>query len=124
MKKRGIGAAAEQADALSIARFFSLDLSKAQALCICYVGKPSDAMIQYAVRRLAKKSKNARILVATLGSGRVAMSAPMPNITLSAGNFSDVVDDIRDIAMGRAPSSNLTALAAGVDAALNRAGKA
>lgn len=124
LKKRGIGAAAEQADALSIARFFSLDLSKAQALCICYVGKPSDAMIQYAVRRLAKKSKNARILVATLGSGRVAMSAPMPNITLSAGNFSDVVDDIRDIAMGRAPSSNLTALAAGVDAALNRAGKA
>ena len=124
LKKRGIGAAAEQADALSIARFFSLDLSKAQALCICYVGKPSDAMIQYAVRRLAKKSKNARILVATLGSGRVAMSAPMPNITPSAGNFSDVVDDIRDIAMGRAPSSNLTALAAGVDAALNRAGKA
>ncbi|WP_294939095.1 AI-2E family transporter, partial [Tardiphaga sp.] len=81
LKKRGIGAAAEQADALSIARFFSLDLSKAQALCICYVGKPSDAMIQYAVRRLAKKSKNARIPVATLGNGRVAMSAPMPNIT-------------------------------------------
>lgn len=123
LTKRGIGAAAEAADALSIARFFSLDLSKAQALCICYVGKPSDAMIQYAVRRLAKKSKSARIIVATLGSGRVAMSAPMPNITLAAGNFTDVVHDIRDVAMGRAPSSNLTALAAGVDAALNRAGK-
>ena len=124
LKQRGIGAAAETADALSIARFFSLDLSKAQALCICYVGKPSDAMIHYAVRRLAKKSKGARIVVATLGGERAAMSAPMPHITLSAGNFSDVVDDIRDIAMGRAPSSNLTALAAGVDAALNRAGKA
>jgi hypothetical protein len=123
LTKREIGATAERADALSIARFFSLDLSKAQALCICYVGKPSDAMIHYAVRRLAKKSKGARIIVATLGGARAAMSAPMPNITLSAGNFSDVVDDIRDIAMGRAPSSNLTALAAGVDAALNRAGK-
>ena len=123
LNKRGLGAAAEQADALSIARFFSLDLSKAQALCICYVGKPSDAMIQYAVRRLAKKNKGARIVVATVGSERTAMSAPMPSITLSAGNFSDVVDDIRDVAMGRAPSSNLTALAAGVDAALNRAGK-
>jgi predicted PurR-regulated permease PerM len=123
LKNRDIGATAERADALSIARFFSLDLSKAQALCICYVGKPSDAMIQYAVRRLAKKSKGARIVVATLGGGRAAMSEPMPNVTLSAGNFSDVVDDIRDIAMGRAPSSNLAALAAGVDAALNRAGK-
>ncbi|MDB5653033.1 MAG: transporter [Tardiphaga sp.] len=123
LKSRGIGAVAETADALSIARFFSLDLSKAQALCICYVGKPSDAMIQYAVRRLAKKSKGARIIVATVGGARAAMSAPMNNITLASGNFSDVVDDISDIAMGRAPSSNLTALAAGVDAALNRAGK-
>jgi predicted PurR-regulated permease PerM len=123
LKHRGIGASAETADALSIARFFSLDLSKAQALCICYVGKPSDAMIQYAVRRLAKKSKGARIIVATVGSERAAMSAPMSDVTLASGNFSDVVDDISDVAMGRAPSSNLTALAAGVDAALNRAGK-
>jgi len=123
LKKRGIGAIAESADALSIARFFSLDLTKAEALCICYVGKPSDAMIQYAVRRLAKKSKGARIIVATVGGERAAMATPMPNITLAAGNFSDVVDTISDVAMGRAPSATLTALAAGVDAALNRAGK-
>ena len=45
LKRRGLGAAAETADALSMSRFFSLDLSQAAAFCICYVGKPSDAMI-------------------------------------------------------------------------------
>jgi hypothetical protein len=63
LKRRGIGAAAETADALSMARFFSLDLSQAAAFCICYIGKPSDAMIQYTVRRLSKKTKGGRIIV-------------------------------------------------------------
>ena len=67
MNRRGIGAAAEKADALSMSRFFSLDLSQAAAFCICYVGKPSDAMIQYTVRRLSKKSKGGRIIIALLG---------------------------------------------------------
>jgi predicted PurR-regulated permease PerM len=35
LKRRGIGAAAETADALSMSRFFSLDLSPAAAFCIC-----------------------------------------------------------------------------------------
>ena len=68
LKRRGIGAAAETADALSMSRFFSLDLSQAAAFCICYVGKPSDAMIQYTVRRLSKKSKGGRIIIALLGN--------------------------------------------------------
>jgi len=59
MNRRGIGAAAETSDALSMSRFFSLDLSSAAAFCICYVGKPSDAMIQYTVRRLSKKARAA-----------------------------------------------------------------
>ena len=59
MNRRGIGAAAETSDALSMSRFFSLDLSSAAAFCICYVGKPSDAIIQYTVRRLSKKARAA-----------------------------------------------------------------
>lgn len=124
LKRRGIGAAAEAADALSISRFFSLDLTGAAALCICYVGKPSPAMVQYAVRRLAKKSKASPIIVATVGGEHDAMSTPMPNVTFVSGNFTDVVDDICALSKGLTSSTALAALAAGVDAALDRAGKA
>jgi predicted PurR-regulated permease PerM len=124
LKRRGIGAAAESADALSISRFFSLDLTKASALCICYVGQPSPAMIQYAVRRLAKKSKATPIIVATVGGEHDPMSTPMANVTFVSGNFTDVVEDICAVSKGHTSSAALTALAAGVDAALDRAGKA
>jgi predicted PurR-regulated permease PerM len=123
LKRRGIGASAETADALSISRFFSLDVSQATAFCICYVGQPSDAMVHYAVRRLAKKSKGIRIVVAMLGSERDAALTPMPNVAAVTGNFSDVVDTISEMAKGQSSSAALTALAAGVDAALARAGR-
>jgi hypothetical protein len=92
MNRRGIGAAAETADALSMSRFFSLDLSSAAAFCICHVGKPSDAMIQYTVRRLSKKSKGGRIIIALLGSESDAVTPGTRDITTVIGRFSDVAD--------------------------------
>ena len=56
LQRRGYGAAAEKADALSVSKFFALDLSGASLVCICYVDRPSRAKIHYAVRRLAKKA--------------------------------------------------------------------
>jgi hypothetical protein len=56
MRRRGFGAAAEKADALSMSKFFSLDLTETSIVCVCYVDRPSSAKIQYAVRRLAKKT--------------------------------------------------------------------
>ncbi|WP_445488507.1 AI-2E family transporter [Rhodopseudomonas sp. RCAM05734] len=123
LKRRGIGATAETADALSISRFFSLDVSQTQAFCICYVGQPSDAMVHYAVRRLVKKSKGSRIVVAMLGGTRDAPLSSTRDVTPAAGNFSHVVDTVSELAAGRSSSAALTALAAGVDAALERAGK-
>jgi hypothetical protein len=123
LKRRGIGATAETSDALSISRFFSLDVSQTSAFCICYVGQPSDAMVHYAVRRLVKKSKGSRIVVAVLGSEASAALSPMPNVTYATGNFSHVVDMVSELAMGRPSSAALAALAAGVDAALERVGK-
>jgi predicted PurR-regulated permease PerM len=99
LKRRGIGAAAETADALTMARFFSLDLSQASAFCICYVGKPSDAMIQYTVRRLSKKSKGGRIIIALLGNESDAVSSPTIDITTVVGNFTIVVDAIVETAI-------------------------
>jgi predicted PurR-regulated permease PerM len=124
LNRQGIGAEAEAADALSMSRLFSLDLSQRSALCICYVGETSNAMIHYAVRRLAKKSRNSRIIVALIAGESDTKPAPMPNVTVVTGNFSDVVGSIHAVATGRISSAALDALAAGVDAALDRAGKA
>jgi predicted PurR-regulated permease PerM len=123
LKRRGIGATAETADALSISRFFSLDLSQASAFCICYVGRPSDATVQYAVRRIAKKSKGARIIIAMLDSEH-DLGAPMANVTTATGGFTSAVEAVAELATGRTSSTALTALAAGVDAALEKIGRA
>jgi predicted PurR-regulated permease PerM len=68
MRRHGFGAVAENADALSMSKFFSLDLADTLLVCVCYVDRPSNAKIQYAVRRLAKKSSSAGILLAFLGT--------------------------------------------------------
>jgi hypothetical protein len=119
LHRRGIGAAAETADALSISRFFSLDLSQATAFCICYVGKPSGAMIQYTVRRLSKRSTGGRIFIALLG-GETDVAAPgTADITRVVGDFGGVVDFIAEAALegsrrrGRVepPSGEISAMA-------------
>jgi predicted PurR-regulated permease PerM len=105
LKRQGIGAASETADALSMSRFFSLDLSQAAAFCICYVGKPSDAMIQYTVRRLSKKSKGGRILIALLGSESDAVTPGTADITTIVGNFGRVVDTVAQTAVENSRSA-------------------
>jgi predicted PurR-regulated permease PerM len=105
LKRRGIGAASETADALSMSRFFSLDLSQAAAFCICYVGKPSDAMIQYTVRRLSKKSKGGRIIIALLGSESDALTPGTADITTVIGNFGGVVDTVVQTAVENSRSA-------------------
>jgi hypothetical protein len=72
LRRRGYGAAAEHADALSVSKFFSLDLAGTELVCICYVDRPSNAKIQYAVRRLTKKSKAAYVMILLLGSAAEA----------------------------------------------------
>jgi predicted PurR-regulated permease PerM len=99
LKRQGIGAAAETADALSMARFFSLDLSQAAAFCLCYVGKPSDAMIQYTVRRLSKRSKGGRIIIALLGNEGDAVPPGTIDITTVIGDFGRVVDFVAETAI-------------------------
>jgi predicted PurR-regulated permease PerM len=99
LKRRGIGGAAETADALSMSRFFSLDLSQPAALCVCYTGKPSDAIIQYTVRRLSKKSRGGRIIIALLGDVSDAVTPGTIDITTVLGNFSEIADSIGEMAI-------------------------
>jgi hypothetical protein len=67
LRRKGFGATAEKADALSMSRFFSLDLTDRRLICICYVDRPSNAKIRYAVRRLGQKRGAAAIVLAFLG---------------------------------------------------------
>jgi len=68
VERQGIGARAEQADALSIARIFSLDTNDVALVCLCYVENATSAQIRYAIRRLRRKAPNAFILVSLLGA--------------------------------------------------------
>jgi predicted PurR-regulated permease PerM len=68
VERQGIGARAEQADALSMARVFSLDTKEVALVCLCYVENATSAQIRYAVRRLRRKAPNAFILVALVGA--------------------------------------------------------
>jgi predicted PurR-regulated permease PerM len=77
LRRRGFGAAAEKADSLSMARFFSLDLADTLLICICYVERPSHARMQYAVRRLSQKNPGGNIILALLGPETDAPSASM-----------------------------------------------
>jgi predicted PurR-regulated permease PerM len=68
VERQGIGARAEQADALSMARIFSLDTKDVALVCLCYVENATSAQIRYAIRRLRRKAPNALILVSLLGT--------------------------------------------------------
>ena len=68
VERRGIGARAEQADALSMARIFSLDTKDVALVCLCYVENATSAQIRYAIRRLRRKAPNAFILVSLVGA--------------------------------------------------------
>jgi hypothetical protein len=90
MRHHGYGAVAEKADALSMSNFFSLDLTDTSLVCVCYVDRPSSAKIQYAVRRLAKKSNSIRIVLALLGAESAAPLENSSGALVAEGSFEAV----------------------------------
>jgi predicted PurR-regulated permease PerM len=104
LRRRGYGATAETADALSMARIFSLDLSTAKVICLCYLDGPSQAKIDYAVRRLIRKSGEARIVIALLGSKPAAQTETSGRAVIS-GTFSIMVQSTGEIAQRARPET-------------------
>jgi predicted PurR-regulated permease PerM len=102
LQRRGYGVAAEQADALSISKFFALDLSAVSLVCSWYVDRPSSAKIHYAVRRLAKKAAGAPVMLCFLGDEPVPQAETLHGATVVRGPFRDVVEAVVD---NSAPSS-------------------
>ena len=95
LRRRGYGASAEQSDAMSISKFFSLNLAGTELICICYVDQPSSAKLQYAVRRLAKKTKSACIVALSLdpqGEENIDKVAGLSALTKTFAAASDVIE--------------------------------
>ena len=87
LRHRGIGAMAEEADALSMSKFSSLDMTDTSLACVCYIGQPSTAKIQDVVRRLNKTNAGARILLALFGPEAGTLTTGAAGAAVSCGSF-------------------------------------
>jgi hypothetical protein len=67
LKRLGIGARVDHAEALSMARIGGWDTKGIALICLCYVGNPSSAQIRYAVRRIRRRTSDTPTLIALLG---------------------------------------------------------
>src|SRR6516165_4592390 len=94
LRHRGIGALAEEADALSTSKFFSFDMTDTSLACVCYLGQPSTTKIQDAVRRLNKKNGDARILLALFGSEAATSLKGVVGATVGGGSFGAALEAI------------------------------
>jgi predicted PurR-regulated permease PerM len=99
LRRRGYGASAEKADALSMSKFFSLDLSDTSLICICYVDRPSSAKIHYAVRRLSKKRGDVAIILAFLGEDELTPAETLSGAAVVQGPFKLVIEAIAEAAV-------------------------
>jgi predicted PurR-regulated permease PerM len=102
VSRQGIGARAEQADALSMSRIFSLDTKDVALVCLCYLENATSAQIRYAVRRLRRKAPDAFVLVTMIGEASNIDDEEIlqcsPNIDFVKQSLSDTVDRIFAIA--------------------------
>jgi len=101
LRQRGIGALAEEADALSTSKFFSLDMTDTSLACVCYVGQPSTGKVQDTVRRLNKKKADAQILFALLGTDAAAPSIGAVGATIARGSFGTALEAIIQTVSGQ-----------------------
>ena len=65
-------------------------------------------MIQYTVRRLSKKSKGGRIIIALLGNESDAVTPGTRDITTVVGKFSKIADMIDETAIKAARAVEAT----------------
>lgn len=94
LRHYGIGAMAEESDALSMSKFFSLDMTDTSLACICYIGQLSSAKSQDAVRRLNKKNADARILIALFGPETATPTIAAVGTVVSCGSFGGTLEAI------------------------------
>ncbi|WP_445220395.1 AI-2E family transporter [Bradyrhizobium sp. Pa8] len=97
LRHRGIAATAEEADALSMSKFASLDMTDTSLACVCYAGQPSTGKIQATVRRLNKKKFDTRILVALFGAEGTTPPVDAVVALVSHGSFRAALSAITQV---------------------------
>ena len=102
VEKEGIGARAEQSDALSISRIFGLDTEDVELICLCFVGGATSAQINYAIRRLRRKMPKAFILLSLIGNSTdfaedFKLAAGIGSIEKSLGGTRDKIVNVLKI---------------------------
>ena len=106
VERQGIGARAEQADALSMARIFSLDTKGVALICLCYIEFATIAQVRYAVRRVRRLAPDAIILVALLRDSGEGDEVP-EGIDVVRGAFRATVDKLFEFASDEAVPAKL-----------------
>ncbi len=97
VERRGIGARAEEADALSISRIFGLDTKDSKLICVCYIEAVTPAQIRYSVRRLRRKAPDAHILISLMGETQ-DMDEAAPNVSYARASLAETVNAILVVA--------------------------
>ena len=99
VQRRGIGAQAEQAGALSMSRLFSWKTEDVALICLCYVEYAASAQIRYAVRRIRRRVPDVLILVALFGNtGQTDGDEGLEGIDFVQQSLGETVDRIMAIA--------------------------
>jgi predicted PurR-regulated permease PerM len=109
LRRRGYGALAEQSDAMSVSKFFSLDMTGTDLVCLCYADRPSNAKLHYAVRRLTKKTKSACVMALFLGQAPEEIDEKIPGLSALTKSFATALDAVEQKAM---EASTVSAVAA------------
>src|SRR4051794_19243365 len=101
LRNRGMKVTAERADALSMSKLLSLELSNTALVCVCYLSQPSAAKIQHAVRGLSRRIDGTRILFALLGTEAVEPAENASNALVTGGSFAATSEAILQVTSGQ-----------------------
>jgi hypothetical protein len=77
-----------------MSRLFSLDLANTALACVCYLGQPSTARTQHAVRALGRRIDETRILLAFLGTEALKPAEQSFGALATSGAFGATVEAI------------------------------
>jgi hypothetical protein len=94
VERHGIGARAEEADALTMSRIFSLDIGGAKLICLCYIENITGAQLRYAVRRLRRKAPDARIMIVLMGDTAAEIENELSDASYVRDSLEETVEAV------------------------------
>src|SRR3984885_4719412 len=108
LEHRGIGARAEQVDALSISRILSWDTAGVELVCLCFLEAVTAAQIRYAIRRIHRRMPHVSIIVVSLGRPRSVEGDGASAAGAEAGydSLSAAIDKVIAVALAQTTAEN------------------